>query len=125
MEKQREKKPGGITGKGFVKGDPRINRTKPGPGRPPLWWKHQLARYETVAIARIGHLARRASGMVGLRAAQDILDRLHGKATQPIEVAPPVDVSGLTDQELQTLDRLLTKIVVVPCNGNSNSGRTH
>jgi len=31
----------GATRKGFVGGDPRINRTKPAPGAAPLWWKHR------------------------------------------------------------------------------------
>ncbi len=31
MAKQREKQRGGVTGKGFVVGDPRINPTKAGP----------------------------------------------------------------------------------------------
>lgn len=45
IKKQRRKQRGGITGKGFVKGDQRINRTKPGPGRPPLKFKDWLREW--------------------------------------------------------------------------------
>jgi len=48
---------------------------------------------------------------VRLRAAQEVLDRLHGKPTQPLEVAPPVDVSGLTITEQHQLDRLLARVL--------------
>jgi len=54
VEKQPEKQRGGVTGKGFVVGAPRINRTKAGPGRPPLWWKHRFTRYEEDATELIG-----------------------------------------------------------------------
>ncbi len=111
MEKQREKQRGGVPGKGFVVGDPRINRTMPGPGRPPLWWKDQLARYESQAIETIGRALESSKPWVRLRAAQEVLDRLHGKPTQPLEVAPPVDVSGLTITEQQQLDRLLARVL--------------
>ncbi len=82
MEKQREKQRGGVTGKGFVVGDPRINRTNPGPGRPPLWWKDLLASYEADAVHTLGHALRSAKRWADrIRAAEIILDRLHGKPT--------------------------------------------
>ncbi len=34
-----------------------------------------------------------------IRAAEIILDRLHGKPTQPIQQVPRVDVSGLSPEE--------------------------
>ncbi len=34
----------------FAKGDPRFNRTKPGPGRPPLAWTEALSKHEPEAI---------------------------------------------------------------------------
>lgn len=91
-----EKQRGGITGKGSVESDPRINRTKRGPGRPPLMWKHQISRYEETAIAVIGAVIEdgrrrlRKRGKDGIRpvhlaATQDVLDRLHGKPAQPVE----------------------------------------
>ncbi len=124
MEKQREKQRGGITGKGFIAGDPRINRTKPGPGRPPLWWKQALGRYETASIATIAHLMRRdKNSSVRLRAAQYVLDRLHGKPKQSVEVVPPVDLSHLSDKELKDLGRLLDRVGVAPFDGAGVAGR--
>jgi hypothetical protein len=81
VEKQREKIRGGITGKGFIKGDPRINRTKPGPGRPPLWWKHLLGRYEEDAVHLIG--ATIAEGRSRLRKkGEEGVQRVHLAAAQ-------------------------------------------
>jgi hypothetical protein len=37
-----------------VKSDSPINRTKPGLGGPPLWWKHRFTRYEWDAAELIG-----------------------------------------------------------------------
>jgi hypothetical protein len=48
---------------------------------------------------------------VHLAAAQDVLDRLHGKATQPVDVMPPVDVSMLSRKDRDTLDRLLARVL--------------
>ncbi len=118
MEKQREKQRGGVTGKGFVVGDPRINRTKPGPGRPPLWWRDRLAQYEAQAIETIGRALQSSKPWVRLRAAQEVLDRLHGKPTQPLEVAPPVDVNGLTIEEKKQLDNLLARVLGDGARGN-------
>ncbi len=46
-----------------------------------------------------------------IRAAEIILDRLHGKPTQPLEVVPPVDVSGLTIEEQKQLESLLARVL--------------
>ncbi len=46
-----------------------------------------------------------------LAAAQDVLDRLHGKPTQPVEVAPQVDLSHLSDKELDDFNRLLARVL--------------
>ncbi len=37
-------------------------------------------------------------------------DRLHGKSTQPVEELPAVDVTGLSDDELSTLNSLLSRV---------------
>ncbi len=118
-----------------MKGDPRINRTIPGPGQPPLWWKYQLARHEESTIGLIagaiaeGHrrLKDRRKKVQGLRrvhlaAAQDVLDRLHGKPTQPVEVVPRVDLSHLTDKELDDFNRLLAR--VLPGDGSDGTRRS-
>ncbi len=121
-EKQVARRPGT-----FVKGDSRINRTIPGPGRPPLWWKQALATREQSAIDLIGSVideglrrlkpcrGKRGEPMqqvkhVHLAAAQDVLDRLHGRPTQSVEVMPPVDMSHLTDKEVHDLNRLLARV---------------
>ncbi len=97
--------------KPFAKGyDPRRNITKPGPGQPPLWWRDQLARYEEQAIETIGRALRSSKPWVRLRAAQEILDRLHGKPTQPIKHEPSVDVSVLSKEDRETLSVLLDRI---------------
>lgn len=46
-----------------------------------------------------------------IRAAEIILDRLHGKPTQPIADVPVADISKLTTEELRTLDALLARVV--------------
>ncbi len=70
---------------------------------------------------RLMHNARHES--VPLRAVQDILDRLRGKPTQPIEVVPPVDLSHLSDKELKDLGHLLDRVGVVPSDGGGVAGR--
>lgn len=120
MEKQR----GGVTGKGFGVGDPRINRTKPGPGRPPLWWKDLLASYEADAVHTLGQALRSAKRWADrIRAAEIIMNRLHGKPTQPVEELPAVDVTGLTDDELSTLNSLLSRVLGPGGAGDSASRR--
>jgi hypothetical protein len=50
------------------------------PERPPLWSKHHLRRYEETAIEMVGYPMRKARHeSVRLRAAQTVLDYLHGK----------------------------------------------
>jgi len=70
-EKQRENL------KPFVPGDARINRTKPGPGRPRKEYREALAALEPKALAVVE--ATLSSRFPGLRlaAAKDVLDRLH------------------------------------------------
>ncbi len=101
--------------KPFVKGDSRI---RPGPGRPPLWWRDRFARYEAQAIETIGRALQSSKPWVRLRAAQEVLDRLHGKPTQPLEVAPPVDVSGLSIEEQKQLESLLARVLGDGARGN-------
>jgi hypothetical protein len=85
-EKQRTKqrRPGGITGKGFTPGDPRINRTRPGPGRPSLAFREALASLEPEALRVLEEALHARQWSVRLGAARDVLDRLHGKAGQPL-----------------------------------------
>jgi len=103
------KKPGGVTGKGFAKGDPRINRTIPGPGRPPNWWRDLLRTYEEDAVHLIGATVRGARKRgrvraVDINAAREVLDRLHGRPTQPVEQQPGTELlQYLTKEELQEL----------------------
>ena len=106
---RKKSRPNPIPGnKPFVKGDSRI---RPGPGRPPLWWRDRLARYEAQAIETIGRALQSSKPWVRLRAAQEVLDRLHGKPAQPVDRVPPVDVSGLKIEEQQHLDRLLARVL--------------
>lgn len=84
---QRRKQP---VGKPFTKGDPRINRTKAGPGRPPLAYRQALKSMEPQALQTVQSVLRMAPPAVRLRAAQDVLDRLHGKPKQPIDA----DITG-------------------------------
>ncbi len=99
--------------KPFTKGDPRINRTRPGPGRSPMWWRELLATYEQGAVETIGKMA--TSGRrtwLRLRAAQTVIEHLYGKPTQPFKHVPAIDVSKLSTDELRTLDALLSRVVV-------------
>jgi len=103
------KKPGGATGKGFVRDDPRINRTIPGPGRPPNWWRDLLKTYEEDAVHLIGATVREARKRrrvraVDIHAAREVLDRLHGRPTQPVEQRGNEELlQYLTREELQAL----------------------
>jgi hypothetical protein len=105
----RTKKGGGVTGKGFVEGDPRINRTIPGPGRPPNWWRDLLRTYEEDAVHLIGATVREARRRrkvraVDIHAAREVLDRLHGRPTQPVEQRGDEELlQYLTREELQAL----------------------
>jgi hypothetical protein len=60
----------------FVKGDPRINRTKPGPGKPPQDYLKRLQYLEPKALDTIERILR-GSGVPALRAAVEVLQRLH------------------------------------------------
>ncbi len=81
---------------------------------------HALGRYEESAVETVGTLATRGrKTWLRLRAAQDVLDRLHGKPTQSVEVVPPEDLSHLSDKELRDLGRLLDRVGVVPFDGRT------
>jgi hypothetical protein len=60
----------------FVKGDSRINRTKPGPGRPPEGYLKRLQYLEPKALDTIERVLR-GTGLPALRAAVEVLQRLH------------------------------------------------
>ena len=85
-EKQHKKLPG----KPFVKGDPRINRTEPGPGRPSLEYREALAQLSPLAMAALEKALKDKHASVRLAAARDILDRIHGKPTQPVKDVTPI-----------------------------------
>jgi hypothetical protein len=62
--------------KPFEKGDPRINRTKGGPGRPPQDYLKRLQYLEPKALDTIERVLR-GTGLPALRAAVEVLQRLH------------------------------------------------
>jgi hypothetical protein len=64
----------------FKKGDPRINRTKPGPGRPPQDYLRRLQYLEPKALDTIERVLR-GGGLPALRAAVEVLQRLHPTPT--------------------------------------------
>lgn len=109
----------------FKKGDPRINRIKAGPGRPPKNFVefcrdlfHDPAKQE--AVAR--HLfRRRRDGTYELR--RDRLGRVDplvfsllgyafGKPTARVETSVQYDLSKLTRDELETLARIGERLEV-------------
>ncbi len=57
---------------------------------------------------------------VHLSAAEDVLYILHGKPTQPVEVAPRVDLSGLRDKELDDFNRFIARVT----RGDGAGGQT-
>lgn len=84
------RKAGGVTGKGFVGGDSRINRTIPGPGRPPNWWRDLLKTYEEDAVHLIGATVRQAGRRkkvraVDIQAAKEVLDRRTARDKRDIQ----------------------------------------
>ena len=111
-KKQREKQVrlGGITGNGFVPGDPRINRTRPGPGRPSLAYREALAALEPEALRAVSEALRSKQWSIRLAAARDVLDRLHGKSGQQ-PVAPGIgslaDLIALARSEKQESESVL------------------
>ncbi len=115
--KATPKATGGVTGKGFVKGDKRINRTRPGPGRPPMAWTEALAKYEPAAIDALAEgVSRKKNGRLcyptlAVRAAETILFSLHGKPVQPTQALPSVDLSKLSEEETIQLADLLSRVV--------------
>ncbi len=71
-----------------------------------------MASYEADAVYTLGRALRSAKRWADrIRAAEIILNRLHGKPTQPIQQVPPVDVSGLSPEEMETLDHLLARVL--------------
>jgi len=59
----------------------------------------------------VGYLMQKARhDSLKLRAAQTVLDYLHGKPRQSVEVLPPVDMSHLTDKKVHALNRLLARV---------------
>ncbi len=99
-EKQRKKLPG----RPFVKGDPRINRTKPGSGRPSLEYREALRELSPRALAVLERALRDKHASVRVAAARDILDRAHGKAVQPTEEKAPVRVIIADPRDLPVRD---------------------
>ena len=92
-QRQKQRRAGGITGKGFVPGDPRINRTISGPGRPSLEYRDALKALEPAALQVVEEALQARQWSVRLAAARDVLDRLHGKAGQPM----PGGINTLAD----------------------------
>jgi len=59
-------------------------------GRPKLAYREALGVLEPLALATLRKALRSKHATVAATAAQDILDRLHGKPTQPIKDVTPV-----------------------------------
>lgn len=90
-----QRRPGGVTGKGFVAG----RSGNPG-GRPKVLAEvRSLAqKHGREAVERLVELMRSDNGPVAVRAAVELLDRGYGKPIQGVAVAsdkPPVLVIGL------------------------------
>lgn len=84
----------------FVKGDPRINRSKPGPGRPPNRWKRLMQR-----IANKPHVLRRLRTMLQdgeygdfLDAFKFVVEQGYGKAGQSVDLNAKVSLAALVAQ---------------------------
>lgn len=120
---ERGKRPGGVTGKGFRKGQ------SGNPGGVPKGLKElkELARkHSTNAIARLAELMEE-DGAVGVAACNSILDRGWGKPTQAVEVSGPEGgpmafeaLEDLTDEQLEQLERTLAKAVAVAGSGGES-----
>lgn len=116
MENQRAMRPpkkGGVTGRGFVEGDPRINRTVPGPGRPPkepaanfaAWCRAQLESEEgrkklAYRMWKIDKQGR--PNMLLIRA----VAYAYGQPAIKVDVSRQYDLSRLSREELETLVRI-------------------
>ncbi len=76
------------TGKPFAKNDPRINRTKPGPGRPPNWLRDFCD--DLLAGPKSKHSVSKILGDDEHPAFatmwKAVADRAHGRAVESIEL---------------------------------------
>jgi hypothetical protein len=96
--------PGGITGKGFVPGDPRINRS----GRPhkkliteafEQMLEEKLGDPEARAAFLEAHWAKLLSkGVVSAMLLEKMLDRTEGKLTQPVDVSGQIDIVQIIEE---------------------------
>lgn len=110
VEKNEEdKKPGGITGKGFVKGDPRINRSGRRPNHQSLAFlirQEGLSRFldhtENKETSRLDMTIKRAwidASMGDKDARRDVLERGWGKVPLQIDI-------GVADELERTAEEL-------------------
>lgn len=103
-EKHRRRGPG----RPFVKGDPRINRAMPGPGRPAEEFKAWLrGRFDDPKEReQLWARAGKSDYLMGKLLAY------YGQPVQPVEQVVQFDLSRLTREELETLARLLEGVAV-------------
>ena len=120
--KQRARGPG----KPFVKGDPRINRAKAGPGRPPedwtAWCRGQFHSPE--ARERLAKLMWKTDrfGRPNFVLTK-LMEYAFGKPVQVVEQEVQWDLSRLSREELETLARLLDRITA-PAGVPAGPGQT-
>ncbi len=103
--------------------DPRRGHGLPGrSGRKPLSYREALIGLESAALRAVEEALSSRRPHVRLRAAQDVLDRLHGRARQPIETVDEARerevLASLPDEHLQIFLAVLDKFA-----GRSKPGR--
>jgi len=108
---------GGVTGKGFVNGDPRINRE----GRKPMTPEDRLIKkaqkdfikeYKeklTEALPTISPILISMALDGDIQAIKEVNDRALGKATQTIEHRGGVELTLLSMEQKAILDGILNK----------------
>ena len=105
-ERPRDEQERRVRGKPFTKGDERINRTKPGPGRPKnaykKWCRRVLENPRTKRAVR-SVLHDPESGAFATMY-KELAARAYGKPEQPVKVDATLKLEDLLDASHRTSD---------------------
>jgi hypothetical protein len=112
---------GTVPGRPFVAGDPRINRTKPGPGRPRNEFKAWCAEVldKDVTRKQVEKIMKNGNHRAFKSMFSELADRAYGKANQDVAVS-----GTLTLEQILTRSREI-ELDAIPASGNNGNGNGH